>query len=179
MKKYTIGTFPSRARAEDAINRLHTELGIGTDEISYVYKNTDDEVKEVPAEDVSGDTPTEGAQKGAIIGGSIGALAGLAAIAGVIPVLGPILVAGPLVAALGLGAGTLGTAAAGAITGAAAGSLIGALMNMGVSKQKAQEYEDRVLAGNVLVAVHTEEGTGVEAILTDCGATDIEAFMLA
>lgn len=179
MKKYIIATFPSRARAEDAINRLHTELGIGTDEISYVYKNTDEEVKEVPAEDVSVETPAEGAQKGAIIGGSIGALAGLAAVAGIIPILGPIFAAGPLVAALGLGAGALGTTAAGAITGAAAGSLIGALVNMGVSQQKAQEYEDSVMAGNVLVAVHADEGVNVESIFTDCGATDIETFMLA
>lgn len=179
MKKYTIGTFPSRARAEEAINRLHTELGVGTDEISYVYKNTDEEVKEVPAEEVSEDTPVEGAQKGAIIGGSIGALAGLATVAGIIPVLGPIFAAGPLVAALGLGAGALGTTAAGVITGAAAGSLIGALTNMGVTTQKAQEYEDLVLAGNVLVAAHADEGIGVESILADSGATDIEAFVLA
>jgi hypothetical protein len=179
MKKYTIGTFPSRTSAEDAINRLHTDIGIDDDEISYVYKNTEGDIKEVSADDVTDTTPVEGAQRGAVIGGSIGAIAGLATIAGIIPVIGPIFAAGPLVAALGLGAGALGTTAAGALTGAAAGGLIGALVNMGVSTEKAKEYEDRVMAGNVLVAAHAEEGSGVEAILTECGATDIESFMLA
>ena len=179
MKKYTIATFDSRASAEDAINRLHTDLGIDDDEISYVSKNTEGDVQEVSADEVTDTTAAEGAQRGAVIGGSIGAIAGLATVAGIIPVIGPIFAAGPLIAALGLGAGALGTTAAGALTGAAAGGLIGALVNMGVTKERAKEYEDRVMAGNVLVAVHAEEGSGIEAVMTDSGATDIETFMLA
>ncbi len=179
MKKYTIGTFPSRTSAENAINRLHTDIGIDEDEVSYVYKNTEGDIKEVSAEDVMDTTTAEGAGRGAVIGGSIGVIAGLATVAGIIPVIGPIFAAGPLVAALGLGAGAVGTTAVGALTGAAAGGLIGALTNMGVTEERAQEYEDRVVAGNVLVAVHAEEGSGVEAVLTDSGATDIETFMLA
>ncbi len=178
MKKYTLGTFPSRTKAEEAISHLHSELGIATDAISYVYKNTAGEVHEVAAQNVTTMTTSEGVQKGAVIGGSIGALAGLAAIAGIIPIIGPIVAAGPLIATMGLGASALGTTAAGALTGAAAGSLIGALATLGVSAEKAQEYEDRVIAGNVLVAVHAPEGSGIVDMMADCGATDIETFML-
>lgn len=179
MKQYTIGTFPSRASAESAISRLHTEAGIDADEISYVYKNTEGDIKEVSADEVAPSTPAEGAQKGAMIGGSIGAIAGLATVAGIIPVIGPIFAAGPLISALGIGAGALGTTAAGALTGAAAGGLIGALANLGVSGEKAKEYEDRVMAGNVLVAVHSEDDKNIATIFTESGATDIEVFALA
>lgn len=178
MKKYTIATFPSRARAEDAINRLHAELAVPHDDISYVYKNTEGEVREVAVASVAERTPAEGAGRGAMIGGSLGVLAGLATVAGIIPVIGPIFAAGPLIAALGLGAGALGTTAVGALTGAAAGGLIGALASLGVSSEKAHEYEDRVASGNVLVAVHAEEGIGIVTMLAQCGATDIETFML-
>jgi hypothetical protein len=158
---------------------LHADLGIDQDEISYVYKNTEGDVQEVSAGDVSASTPAEGAQKGAVIGGSLGAIAGLATIAGIIPVIGPIFAAGPLIAALGLGAGAIGTTAAGALTGAAAGGLIGALVALGLPKEKAKAYEDSVMAGNVLVAVHAQDDTDVEPIMADAGATNIEVFSLA
>lgn len=179
MKQYTIGVFTAREDAERAIERLHNDLSIGAEEISYVYRNTDGEIKEVNADEVSTKTSAEGAKQGAKIGGSIGAVLGLATVAGVLPIIGPIFVAGPLAAALGLGAGALGTTAAGAITGAAAGGLIGALIPLGVSEGKAKAYEDRVLAGNVLVAVHADEEKDVLAVLGECGATDLEAYRVS
>lgn len=177
MKQHTIGVFTSRDHAERAIARLHADLGIGNDEISYIYRNTDGDVKEVSADDVANPTVGEGAKQGATVGGAIGAVAGLAAVAGVIPVVGPIFAAGPLVTALGL-TGALGTTAAGAVTGAAAGGLIGALISVGVSEQKAKEYEDRVVAGSVLVAVHADETKDVASVLTAEGATDVDIYTL-
>ncbi|MBI2409713.1 hypothetical protein HYV30_01575 [Candidatus Kaiserbacteria bacterium] len=176
MKKLTIATFATRENAEKAVNRLHKEVDVPTSEISYVYKDVHGQVKEVDPEEVSRSTPAEGAKTGAAWGGAIGAGIGLATVAGALPVIGPIFVAGPLAAALGLGAGALGTAAAGAITGAAAGGLIGALVSWGISEPAAKKYADRVEAGDILVAVHADEKTDVAKCLEEEGATNVEIY---
>ena len=174
MKQYTIAILPTRTSAEKAINTLHTKLGVGEEEISYVYQNTDGEIKEVDPNEVSGTTTGEGAMEGATIGGAIGAIAGLATAIGVIPVLGPIFVAGPLIAALGIGSGIAGATAAGAVTGVATGGLIGAIVSFGFSETTAKKYEDSVRAGNVCVTVHTDADKAVVDVFKECGATDIE-----
>lgn len=175
MKYLTLGIFTTRSDAEKAINEIHRDLNISHDNISFLYKNTENETKEVNAADVTASTPTEGAKTGAVIGGSLGALAGIAAVAGVIPIVGPIFAAGPLLTALGV-TGAVGTAAAGAITGAAAGGLIGALANLGVSEERAKIYADRVSIGNVLVAVYSDENVNVGEIMTRSGAEEVEMF---
>lgn len=175
MKNITLATFSTREDAEKAINQLHNELNINHDDISYVYKNTDNEVREVDTKDVSSSTPKEGAVGGAKIGGTIGAIAGIATVIGVIPVIGPVFAAGPLMAALGL-TGAIGTTAAGAVTGAAAGGLVGALMNLGVGEENAKRYADYVTAGNVLVSVHSDEEKDPSPILLSCRAEGVERF---
>lgn len=175
MKNITLATFSTRADAEKAINQLHNELHISHDEISYLYKNTENEIKEVDTDDISSATPKEGAVDGAKIGGTVGAIAGIATVIGVIPVIGPIFAAGPLMAALGL-TGAVGTTAAGAITGAAAGGLVGALMNIGVGEENAKRYADYVIAGNVLLTVHSDEDKDPSPILLSCGAEGVERF---
>jgi len=177
MKKFTVGVFSAREDAEKAINRLHNELKIPTNDISFLYRNSEGEVREVHAGDVATSTPVEGAGKGAAIGGTIGALAGIAAIAGFIPVVGPLFAAGPLAAALGL-TGAVGAAATGAITGAAAGGLIGALSNMGIGQERAQRYADRVSAGDVLVAAYAEEDIDPRPLFEDAGALEVESYSL-
>lgn len=176
MKHMTIGLFSDRANAEAAINRLHNDLKVPTDDISYIYRNSEGDVQEVDAGKIASDTPAEGAGKGAMVGGAIGALAGLATVAGVIPVIGPLFAAGPLAAALGL-TGAIGTTAAGAATGAAAGGIIGALMNLGIGEEKAQHYADRVGEGDILVAAHTEHDA--RQVLEECGAVDTDVYTLA
>ncbi len=175
MKRITAAVFESRDAAEKAINYLHNELHIPSSDISFIYRNTDGEVREVDASVISSKTPIEGAASGAKIGGTLGALLGLAVVSGIIPVIGPILAAGPLVAALGI-TGAVGTAAAGALTGAAAGGLIGALANAGIGKERAQRYEDLVKAGDILVVVYATEGTGVRDALRSMGAIEVEAY---
>ncbi len=177
MKHITTGIFSAREDAEKAINYIHNKLSIPTDDISYLYKDVEGKIKEVDAGNVSSNTPVEGAKKGAKIGGTIGALAGIAAVAGLIPVAGPIFAAGALTTALGL-TGAIGTAAAGAATGAAAGGLIGALANMGIGKENAQRYADRVNAGDVLVAVHAPNTAAVADALSQNGATDVNSYKL-
>ncbi len=178
MKQFTLGVFGSQVEADQAINELHRTLGVANDEISYVYRNSKGQLREVDADDVTDDTPAEGAGKGAIIGGSIGAVVGLAAVAGVVPVIGPLLAAGPLATALGL-TGALGSVAAGTLTGAAAGGLVGALVNLGVSDEHAERYEESVRAGNILVAVHTDSEVDVASALRQFGAVDVNEYSLA
>ena len=179
MKKLTLGVFNTRERAEEAIAALQQDLRIPTDDISYVYRNTNNEVEEVDV-DALGDTvetPAEGVASGAVTGGALGALAGIATVVGLIPVVGPIFAAGPLLAALGLGVGgAVGATVAATVTGAAAGGLIGALANLGVSEDKAKVYEDRVVAGDILVAVHAEDNFDVAATLSEHGASSVESY---
>jgi hypothetical protein len=180
MKDLTIGIFDTRQSAERAINRLHTEVGIDNDEISYIYRSKDGTVREVDADDITSDTPGEGAAKGATIGAGAGALAGIAAVAGIVPFIGPLFAAGPLAVALGL-SGALGTTMAGALTGAAAGGIIGALINLGVGEEHAQRYEDEVRSGNVLVAVHSDNADEAASLLPfpPCSSLhDVGAFWL-
>ncbi len=176
MKQFTIALFDSREDAEKAIGIMTDEHDIKAGDISYAYRNTEGEVKEVDAKEIDGESVAEGAGDGAMVGGTIGALAGLVTAAGVIPVIGPLFVAGPLVAALGLGAGAVGTTAAGGLTGAAAGGLIGALSAWGVDATKAKEYEDKVGAGNVLLTVHADESINLIPVLSNCGATDVNVY---
>jgi hypothetical protein len=177
MKSLTIGAFEHREDAEKAINRLHNELKIPNDDISYVYRSTEGELKEYDADDIARDTMGESAGKGAAVGGTLGALAGIAAFAGALPVIGPLFVAGPLAAALGF-SGAAGAAVAGGATGAIAGGIIGALGRLGVSKEHAKRYEDRVSAGDILVTAYSKDGNDAALILSDSGATDVESYEL-
>lgn len=176
MKELVLGVFEAREYAEKAINALHRELGVSGKDISYVYRTSEGQLREGDPDAISSATPGEGAARGAAWGGGIGAVAGLAVAAGAIPVIGPIIAAGPLVAALGLSAGALGSVAAGAITGAAAGGLIGALMSWGMSREHAQQYEDYVKSGNILVAAHTESPAEAASIMSEFGARNVESY---
>lgn len=176
MKQSTIGLFETREDAEKAINAVHNTCGVPTDDISYLYRNTDGDLKQVDAGAIASPTAGEGASSGATIGGALGALAGIVAVAGALPLVGPIVAGGAIAAALGFTA--LGTAAAGAVAGAAAGGIIGALANMGVGTENAQRYADRVHAGNVLVAVNADEANDVSSVLTSSGAIDVNTYRI-
>jgi len=79
-----------------------------------------------------------------------------------IPGVGPFIAAGPIMAAL-----------AGAGAGAAAGGLTGALVGMGMPEYEAKQYEMKMKGGNILISVHTEDGserTRVKEIFKNAGA---------
>jgi hypothetical protein len=104
-----------------------------------------------------------GAGTGAVLGGAFGWLVGIGALA--IPGLGPFIAAGPIMAAL-----------AGAGVGAAAGGLTGALVGMGIPEYEAKRYEGKVKDGNILMSVHTNDGTErdrAKEIFKNVGAEDI------
>lgn len=81
-----------------------------------------------------------GAGIGAVAGGTLAAIAATATVA--IPGVG-LLIAGPIAAAL-----------AGAGAGAITGGLIGALVNMGIPKDRAAEYESGLKKGGILFGVN-------------------------
>ena len=105
-----------------------------------------------------------GGVTGGVLGGALGWLVGIGALA--IPGVGPFIAAGPIMAALG-----------GAAIGAGVGGLTGALVGMGIPEMEAKLYEGKIKAGNVLIAVHTDdrdEMAKAERVFTAAGATDIK-----
>jgi hypothetical protein len=91
----------------------------------------------------------EGLLKGAVAGGGIGALLGIAALA--IPGVGPLAAAGAI-ASTAIPEG----AAIGAGAGALAGGLSGLLAKHGVSDEDASYYEERINNGGIFLSVDTE-----------------------
>jgi len=106
-----------------------------------------------------------GAGTGAVVGGTLGLLAGIGALA--IPGLGPFIAAGPIMGAL-----------AGAGTGGVVGGIIGALVGMGIPEYEAKRYEGLVKEGGVLLSVHCDNSDWVRRakdILERTGAKDISS----
>src|SRR5919205_3000887 len=117
------------------------------------YRNTDISVlfpENVGTKDFAHEKATKapegtatGAGTGAVIGGTLGWLAGIGALA--IPGVGPLIAAGPIVAALtGVG------------VGGAIGGLTGALVGMGIPEYEAKRYEGRIRKGGYLLSVHSD-----------------------
>src|SRR6186713_205137 len=90
-----------------------------------------------------------GAGTGGVVGGVLGWLVGIGTLA--IPGVGPFIAAGPIMAAL-----------SGAAIGATTGGLIGGLIGLGIPEIEAKRYEERLLTGNYLVSVHTEDGDQID-----------------
>ena len=106
-----------------------------------------------------------GAGTGAVVGGTLGLLAGIGALA--IPGLGPFIAAGPIMGAL-----------AGAGTGGAVGGIIGALVGMGIPEYEAKRYEGMIKKGRVLLSVHCDDSDWTKRakeILERTGAEDISS----
>jgi hypothetical protein len=92
----------------------------------------------------------EGLIKGALAGGGVGALLGIAALA--IPGVGPLAAAGAIAASAVPEAAAIGAGA-----GALVGGLSGLLKKHGVSDEDAAYYEGRIQDGGVFVSVDTSE----------------------
>ena len=106
-----------------------------------------------------------GAGTGAVVGGTLGLLAGIGALA--IPGLGPFIAAGPIMGAL-----------AGIGTGGVVGGIIGALIGMGIPEYEAKRYEGMIKQGKVLLSVHCDNSDWVKRakdVLETSGAEDISS----
>lgn len=144
MKKAVIGITQTQYQAEKIVEQLQQNGFLAAD-ISVLFPNqqgSTDFAMEHSTKAPEG--AIAGVGTGGVIGGALGLLVGIGALA--IPGLGPFIAAGPLLATLG-----------GAAVGAGVGGIAGALVGMGIPEVEAKLYENRVKAGNILVAVHTDD----------------------
>ena len=159
------GIYSTRAAVENAVDTLKAEG----------YRNTDISVlfpQNVGTKDFAHEKNTKapegaaaGAGTGALLGGTLGWLAGIGALA--IPGLGPFIAAGPIMAAL-----------AGAGVGGAVGGITGALVGMGIPEYEAKRYEGRVKDGGILLSVHCDDSAWTKKakeILERTGAEDVSS----
>ena len=106
---------------------------------------------------------TTGAGAGAVIGGTLGLLAGIGALS--IPGLGILIAAGPIMGAL-----------AGVGSGGVAGGIIGAIIGMGIPEYEAKRYAGLIKEGRTLLSVHCDNSEWVKRAkdtLRAAGAQDI------
>jgi uncharacterized membrane protein len=153
----------SRPQAEEIVERLQTG-GFPTSEISILLPDKEGKHEIGPVKATKApEGATTGAAAGGVTGGVIGLLAGIGALA--IPGVGPLIAAGPIMAAL-----------SGAAVGGATGGIVGGLIGLGIPEIEAKRYEERLKAGNYLIAVHThndEEEDRAKDIFKTAGAEDI------
>lgn len=150
-------------QAEDIVMDLKA-AGFSPDDISVLFPDT------TTTRDFAHEQNTKapegaatGAGTGGVLGGALGWLAGIGALS--IPGLGPFIAAGPIVAAL-----------SGVAVGATVGGLTGALVGLGIPEFEAKRYEGKIRSGNILVAVHTEDGeqkARAKEIFQRAGADDV------
>jgi Protein of unknown function (DUF3341) len=159
------GIYANRAQVERAVDELKRENFRNTD-ISVLMphnEGTKDFAHEKGTKAPEG--AAAGAGAGALIGGTLGWLAGIGALA--IPGVGPFIAAGPIAAALaGVGAGGV------------VGGLSGALIGMGIPEYEAKRYEGRVKDGGILLSVHCDNSEWTrkaKGILERTGAEDISS----
>ena len=163
--KAVLGLVSSQARAEAIVADLRASA-FPSNDISVLFpdkKGTRDFAHEQNTKAPEG--AVVGAGAGGAVGGTLGLLAGIGALA--IPGLGPFIAAGPILAAL-----------SGVAAGAALGGVTGALVGMGIPEIEAKHYEGKLRSGNILVAVHTENGKEVDVakdVLTRSGLSDISS----
>jgi len=159
------GIYRRRLDVEQAVDVLRAE-GFRSTDISVLFpenEGTKDFAHEKATKAPEG-TAT-GAGTGAVIGGTLGWLAGIGALA--IPGVGPLIAAGPIVAALtGVG------------VGGAIGGISGALIGMGIPEYEAKRYEGRVKEGGILLSVHSDNSDWTRKakdILERTGADDVSS----
>ncbi|MEX2574069.1 MAG: hypothetical protein WD317_07220 [Balneolaceae bacterium] len=148
------GIFTDRESAERVYNQT-LEHGYESEEINIIMSEDTREryFSDKPPEGKDSDMESkamEGTGAGSVIGGGLGAAAGIIAAVGTsiaIPGLG-IIISGPIAAGL-----------AGAGAGGITGGIIGALVGAGIPEEKAKVYESGVKKGNIVMAVkpHSEK----------------------
>jgi len=159
------GIYPSYVDVDRAVDTLRG-AGFRNTDISVLFPEsagTRDFAHEKGTKAPEG--ATTGAGTGAVVGGSLGWLAGIGALA--IPGLGPFVAAGPIMAAL-----------AGVGVGGAIGGIAGALIGLGIPEYEAKRYEGRVKSGGILLSVHSDNSDWTKRakkILEATGGQDISS----
>jgi hypothetical protein len=159
------GIYPTRSGVERGVDALKA-AGYRNTDISVLFplnEGTKDFAHEKNTKAPEG--ATAGGATGAVVGGTLGWLAGIGSLA--IPGIGPFIAAGPIVAAL-----------AGAGAGGAVGALAGSLIGMGIPEFEAKRYEGRVKDGGILLSVHCDDSSWTKRakkILEDTGAESVSS----
>src|SRR6185369_9067633 len=159
------GIYNDRAGVEAAVDTLKA-AGYRNTDISVLFPEstgTKDFAHEKHTKAPEG--AATGAGSGAVVGGTLGWLAGIGALA--IPGVGPFIAAGPIMAAL-----------AGAGVGGTVGGIVGALVGMGIPEYEAKRYEGRIKSGGILLSVHCDNSEWTKKakqILEDTGAEDVSS----
>jgi hypothetical protein len=159
------GIYRDRIGVERAVDALKN-AGFRNTDVSVLFpenQGTKDFAHEKATKAPEG--TAAGAGTGAVIGGTLGWLAGIGALA--IPGVGPLIAAGPIAAALtGVG------------VGGALGGITGALIGMGIPEYEAKRYEGRVKEGGILLSVHSDNSewtSKAKDILERTGAEDVSS----
>jgi len=164
-KTSVFGIYNSRESVERAVDAF-LKSGFTTSDVSVLLpENLGSKPIATHKDTKAPEGATAGGGAGAVIGGTLGLLAGIGALA--IPGLGPFIAAGPIMAALaGLG------------VGGAVGGFAGALIGMGIPEYEAKRYEGRIQKGGILLSVHCDTSDQVKRgkeIMKNTGAEDISS----
>ena len=135
-------------QANDILMHLRN-LGFSSSEVSVLLK-----AKETKNISMKEDAVRD-AEKGSLVGGALGALAGLTIFSA--PILGPLAVAGPIIAALG------GAAVGGVVGGLAGGT--GALARIGIPENATPRLQQKINEGAILIAVHSNQPARLDRAL--------------
>ena len=164
-KTSVFGIYGSREAVERAVDTF-LQSGFGTSDVSVLLpENLGSKPIATHKDTKAPEGATAGAGSGAVIGGTLGLLAGIGALA--IPGVGPFIAAGPIMAAL-----------AGIGVGGAVGGFAGALIGMGIPEYEAKRYEGRIQKGGILLSVHCNTSDQVKRgkeIMKNTGAEDISS----
>src|SRR5580704_6809927 len=164
-KTSVFGIYTTRESVERAVDTF-LRSGFTTSDVSVLLpENLGGKPLATHKDTKAPEGATAGGGAGAVIGGTLGLLAGIGALA--IPGVGPFIAAGPIMAALaGLG------------VGGAVGGFAGALIGMGIPEYEAKRYEGRIQKGGILLSVHCDTSDQVKRgkeILKNTGAEDISS----
>jgi hypothetical protein len=164
-KKSVFGIYNSREAVERAVDTF-LKSGFTTSDISVLLpENLGGKPIATHKDSKAPEGATAGGAGGAVVGGTLGLLAGIGALA--IPGLGPFIAAGPIMAAL-----------AGMGVGSAVGGVVGALVGMGIPEYEAKRYEGRIQKGGILLSVHCDTSDQIKRakeIMKNTGAEDISS----
>jgi hypothetical protein len=144
LDRTVVASYTNHANAEAAVRRLASD-GLPIMQMSIIGRNFETH------EDIQGfyrpaDAAMDGAKEGAVFGGIFGGIFSLMFVAVgffILPVVGSVLIIGPLAATIG-----------GAIGGAGAGALLKGLVQIGIPREQALKYQERLKVGEFLVALH-------------------------
>ncbi|HEY4776536.1 MAG TPA: hypothetical protein VIH56_02660 [Candidatus Acidoferrales bacterium] len=164
-KTSVFGIYTTRESVERAVDTF-LRSGFTTSDVSVLLpENLGGKPLATHKDTKAPEGATAGGGAGAVVGGTLGLLAGIGALA--IPGVGPFIAAGPIMAAL-----------AGIGVGGAVGGFAGALIGMGIPEYEAKRYEGRIQKGGILLSVHCDTSDQVKRgkeILKNTGAEDISS----